>query len=253
MRKRFVPESLYDVHCHVAEKAGAQNACQLRLSGRILCGVRPDEWDRVKKEAALWPGSIAAFGVHPWHAAEATGEWKDRLEAMLAACPTAWVGEIGVDGLKADTADMADQAALLADQLRIADRLDRPVNVHCVKAWDVLLETLDSWYLARGPRPFVVHSFSGPHQFVSRLSERGAYFSIGPLAFRHDSRRWRERAAILPEGRLLLESDAFLVPGCDAAEDVERALAWLAGVRGCGVADLGEQILDNQGRLFGHE
>lgn len=225
------------------------------MAGRILCGTGPADWAALETAASAWPGTVPAFGVHPWFAADAEAhpEWPDHLERHCLRRPDAWVGEVGLDGMRTTYAFPDLQERVFVAQLRLADRLNRPVNLHCVKAWAALVRCLDAHYLGNGPRDFIVHSFSGPHQFVPELAKRGAYFTIGPLASLHDSPRQRARAALLPLDRLLLESDMELSPGRDMPGYVAFSLDWLAAARDCRPETLLEHIRDNQRRLFRHD
>ncbi len=246
--------ALFDAHCHVdpawAPVSRPAPAATV-VSGRLLCGASPGGWAGVAAAAAGWPGSVPAYGLHPWWVGEADADWLAILEARLAADASAWLGEAGLDRLNPDAAPMARQLAAFREQLRLARRLDRPVNLHCVKAWDEFLALLDTEYLEPGrPRRFIVHSFGGPHQFVRPLAERGAYFTVGPLFSRRDSPRRRTRAALLPIDRLLLESDAFVTPGEDATDDLEHALHWLSLIRETSPERLAEAIGTNVGRLL---
>lgn len=249
---------LFDAHCHLAPSSGgmaAEAGDRGVAAGRLLCGVAVDDWERLASVSAAWPGTVPAFGLHPWHAGESleATDWLDRLERLLTVHPAAWLGEAGLDGLKTEAASPAVQKRCLAEQLRLAKRLGRPVNLHCVKAWDDLLAALDAEYLGdAGDGTFIVHSFGGPHQMIRALARRGGYFTVGPLQARGDSPRRRARCALLPEERILLESDAFLQPGRDAYEDLTGTLDWLAAARGVGAEDLAATIADNCGRIFGH-
>lgn len=242
---------LYDWHCHLdteasaSEPAGHSRSGSPAVSGRLLCGVRACDWDMVGEAAASWPGTTAAYGLHPWYAADAAGtDWLDRLEDKLARDPAAWLGEAGLDAMK--TVDPEVQRRVFAEQLRLAARLGRRVNLHCYKAWEPLVALLDTEYLAGGGAAgFIVHSFAGPHQFIEPLRARGAYFTVGPLFSRRESPRHRRRCALLPEDRLLLESDAFLDVGADAGEDLAHTVAWLADVREMDPGVLARRIADN--------
>lgn len=246
--------ALFDAHCHLAgadDEPPPPAEGGIAVRGRILCGVVPAEWRRVAEAAKAWPGTVAAYGVHPWYAGQAEGGWQESLEERLAADTEAWVGEIGLDGLRAGLADKEMQTGVFARQLRLAARLGRRVNLHCVKAWDELPRLLDAEYLPHvSGKGFIVHSFAGPRQFVKALAERGAFFSVGRLFSRRDSRRNRERTALIPEDRLLLESDAFVTPGADAAADLLHALDWLADVRKMSSGDLAALVMENSRRLF---
>lgn len=241
--------AFFDAHCHIAQGKQAVSADPVR--GRMLCGTGPEDWGDVARAAAEWPGTIPAFGLHPWSVG--AGLWLETLETLLADHAGAWLGEAGLDGIRVDVNSRPEQERVFSEQLRLADRLGRSVNLHCVKAHEPLLRILDAEYLRGGPRDFVVHSFSGPYQFVKKFAERGAYFTAGQLFLRRDSRKDRERMALISEDRLLLESDAELTPQRDARVELERALAWLANARGAGAEALAERIDTNAKRLFAHE
>lgn len=245
--------SLFDAHCHVEVGAAPERQAASAVRGRLLCGVDPADWNAVRAASAAWPGSVAAFGLHPWRAAAAPSDWPELLASFLEADPGAWLGEAGLDGLRPGAPPPSAQDAVLRRQLRLAARLDRPVNLHCVKAWEALIAALDAEYLKSGPRDFIVHSFGGPHQYIEPLARRGAFFTIGPLSARRESRKQRDRARLLPEDRLLLESDAFLAPGRDADGDLRAVLAWLADARRVDAAVLAERIDATSRRLFPDE
>lgn len=250
------PEGFFDAHCHIGENAARAEVRPARPGGgRLLCGLGTGDWPAVRRAAATWDGTVAAYGVHPWRAGETAAAgpgWLACLEECAAQDAGAWVGEIGLDGLRTRDADEAAQEEAFRLQARLAARLGRGVNLHCVKAWDALLRLLDAEYgTAAGDKPFIVHSFSGPFQYINKLADRGAYFSVGPLLWKRSPRAQQERAKRLPLDRVLLESDAFLAPGVDAAEDLRNSLEWLAGTRGMDAAALAGIVRENAGRLFG--
>lgn len=202
--------------------------------------------------AGKWPRTTGALGLHPWHAgaAKRDADIFDRLDGMLSDNPDFWVGEIGLDGLRAGGVTEEEQDRVFIAQLRLATKLGRRVNLHCVKAWHRLEAALRRDYLSEGGRGgFIVHSFAGPHQSLFRLAGMGAYFTVGPLAWRRGSRRQEERMRLIPLERILLESDAFLTPGVDAVDDMGKTLEWLAGVRDMDAEELAAVIEDNVGRM----
>ena len=247
---------LFDAHCHIdvmVKPPAGGTAENTAACGRLLCGVGPSDWDAVADAAAIWAGTVPAFGLHPWHTGEGSGAWLDDLETRLLQHPDAWLGEAGLDGGRPGIATPAEQDSVFRAQLRLAKKLGRPVNLHCVKAWEPLLAALDGEYLTDGPRPFIVHSFGGPHQYIRPLEDRGAYFTVGPLSWRRESTRQRRRAALLPEGRLLVESDAFLAPARDAVDELRATLAWLADSRQSDVSVLARRVGANSRRLFDYD
>lgn len=246
----MIDNRLFDAHCHLAPESDGVPASPLpqpSLSGRILCAVEPAGWDAVARAAREWPGTIAGYGVHPWHV---TGHppdgWPDRLEAKLAADPASWLGEAGLDAKRQGIAPADEQEKAFRLQLQIASRLGRAANLHCVGAWDSFIQCLDDDFTGK----FIVHGFGGPPQFVRPLTERGGWFTVGPLQVRGKMHR---RVAGLPLDRVLLESDGVLEPGRDETETLASCLSWLAEVRGTSAEELIAVISDNVRRMTGHD
>ncbi len=241
---------LFDAHCHAT---GKMEAAPAGTGRRLVCGVAAGDWAIVADWALHWAGTVPAFGIHPWECGEdalAEGGWEEALAAWLLRFPAAWAGEIGLDGAKAGRVPMTRQIDVLARQLRLAARLGRGVNLHCVRAYDELLALLDAEYFAAGAGKCILHSFNGSERMIGEFVARGAYFSVGPLAARRDTPKIRARVALLPAERILLESDAFLAPGVDATEDLLFTLRWLAGVKGMDADVLSRCIAGNSRRIL---
>lgn len=238
---------MLDAHCHATRTLPEPAPPPATERARIVCGVAPGGWPVIADWARAWPGTIPAFGVHPWEAGLADDGWEEELERLLRRFPEAWVGEIGLDAARADRAPPERQLDALARQLRLAARLRRRVNLHCVRAQDAVLDALDREYLPCWEKGFILHSFGGPQQAAAAFAARGAYFSLGPLAARRDSRKMRALARFLPPERLLLESDAFLEPGVDAEEELLCTLRWLSAATETPLETL-RQTLDNNAR-----
>lgn len=256
--------NIFDAHCHIAfleeptsflaERTGEHANSNIAIAGRLLCGVGPADWNAVLDAAAAWPETVGALGLHPWRIGDADAGWPDLLDERLAADPALWLGEAGLDGLKTNLTPFDRQQEAFREQLRLARKHNRPVNLHCVKAWPELAAILDEAYLSDGPgRPFIVHSFAGPDEHMRALADRGAYFTVGPLFSRRDSRRDRGRVARMPANRLLLESDAFIAPSHDDAAGLAHALAWLADCRGVPTDALAAVLSDNAKKVFNHD
>lgn len=170
------------------------------------------DWAAVANLASREPGSVSpAFGIHPWQAHTPTDGWPDRLREMLEKHPCASIGECGLDQWISDP-PIAIQFAVFIEQLRIAREMDRPLTIHCLKAWGVLF---DAFAEALPPERFLMHSFSGSIETARRLVPLGGYFSFSGH-FLHP----RKSAVLdvfrqLPHDRILLETDApdMLPPG----------------------------------------
>jgi TatD DNase family protein len=261
-----------DAHNHLQdERWGGRQAelvavCQAAGVVRMVVnGAAETDWTAVAELARAFPSLVVpSFGCHPWHLAERSSGWRERLERFLDENPAAAVGEIGLDRWKPGL-DYAGQEEALRVQLELAAARNRPASLHCLQAWGRLLELLH-----HGPRPecgFLLHSYGGPAELIAPLARLGAYFGF-PGYYLH-ARKVRQREVFLrvPPDRLLVETDApdQLLP----AEATEFSLAGTGGAtlnhpanlgavyRGLAalleepVAALARRVAANFTRLFG--
>lgn len=205
MMKRAV--RYLDSHCHlqtgslipvidqIMERAGRAGVA------RMLCnGTREADWQRVVDLAAGEEGIIPFLGIHPWFAETAGAGWEERLVSLLQQIP-AGIGETGLD--KSCRADFARQQEIFLTQLRMASKLRRPLVIHCVKAWGILLELLEQF--TDPLPPMMIHSFSGSSETLQRLIRLGCFISFS-TRLATDS---KVHACFLetPLANLLLETD----------------------------------------------
>lgn len=180
----------------------------MKQSGVTRCVVnatREADWQAVGNLARAEPAFILpAFGIHPWHAHTASRGWQDRLGTLLEKHPQASIGECGLDSC-ITTPPLEIQRPVFINQVRLARELDRPLTIHCLKAWGALF---DAFAEAPPPSRFLMHSFGGSIETARRLIPLGACFSFSGH-FLH-----RRKSAVLdvfrqlPHDRILLETDA---------------------------------------------
>lgn len=163
------------------------------------------EWDQVAELARRHPDEILpAFGVHPWKAHLAEDGWIERLATLLESMPNASIGEIGIDGW-VESPDREVQSGVFEAQLRLACEMDRPVTIHCLKAWADLFEVFAECV---PPPRFLMHSFGGSVDVAKRLIPLGGYFSFSGYFLQPRKAKVLEVFRQLPRERILLETDA---------------------------------------------
>jgi len=178
---------------------------QAGVSRCVVNATREADWQAVEKLADAEPGFvIPAFGIHPWQAHTAETGWQDRLTSLLEKHPQSSIGECGLDSW-ISAPSLETQRPVFIDQLRLARELDRPLTIHCLKAWGALF---DAFSEAAPPARFLMHSFGGSIETARRLVPLGAFFSFSGH-FLHP----RKSAVLdvfrqLPPDRILLETDA---------------------------------------------
>lgn len=181
---------------------------QMQAAGVRRCVVnatREEDWHPVAELARDFPDTvIPAFGIHPWQAHTAESGWETRLESLLRKFPHSTIGECGLDRWVTHPA-MEIQMPVLLAQLRIARSLDRPLTIHCLRAWDALFHALE---IEAAPPRFLLHSFGGSAETAQRLAKLGAFFSIsGHFLLPRKAAAWSTLRQ-LPADRILIETDA---------------------------------------------
>ena len=208
--------------------------------------------DRVLGLARRYPSVRAALGIYPEHAAEADAAALDTLERLARDAAVVAIGEIGLDYVRGAATKPA-QADVFRAQVRLARRLDLPVVVHDREAHDDVERIL----LEEGASKVVLHCFSGPPEMAARCAGRGWMISLaGPVTFRNAG-SLRDVARLLPDDRLLVETDApYLSPvpmrgrRCEPAFLLYTARE-VAHLRGTTLAALESAIERNVRRTFG--
>lgn len=202
---------LFDAHCHLQDErlfpqldSAMRRAMAAGVTGLMCCGSGEKDWGLLPDIARRFPQVRLSFGLHPWYVGERTADWLNCLRTHLTSTPSA-VGEIGLDHAL-DQATFADQEAVFLAQIHLANELERPVTIHCRRAWGRLMELLDEkGWPAHG---FVLHSYSGSAELVQPLVRRGAFFSFSGAITFEQNRKGRAAAGIVPLERLLIETDA---------------------------------------------
>jgi TatD DNase family protein len=239
--------ALTDAHCHLQDPrfegrvgAALARAAAAGVERAVCCATREEDWDAVLDLGRAHPPVLPMLGLHPWFAHQAAAGWPTRLRSRLEPV-RAGVGECGLD-FSPGRPDREIQETAFAIQLRLAAELDRPLAVHCVRAWGRLAALLRAH-----PRPAaggLVHAFSGSPETALELQRLGFYLSFAALDGRND----RSLAAVAAD-RLLLETDAPY-GRAEPAETV-AALEAAARIRQADPAALAAQVRANGRSLFG--
>ncbi|MES2661566.1 MAG: TatD family hydrolase [Verrucomicrobiota bacterium] len=171
----------------------------------VVNATREADWPNVETLALADPDFISpAFGIHPWHAHTAANGWQDRLGKLLEKIPLASIGECGLDQWVSEPS-LEIQRPVFIDQLLLAREMDRPVTIHCLKAWGALF---DAFAETPPPLRFLMHSFGGSIEIARRLIPLGAYFSFSGHFLHPRKSAVPEVFRQIPPDRILLETDA---------------------------------------------
>jgi TatD DNase family protein len=176
-----------------------------QISGGVVNATRESDWADAIVFAAHHDGTTVALGLHPWFLAERSAAWEIKLRQLLATDPTISLGEVGLDRW-IEGHDISLQSEILRAHLRLACEFDRPITIHCVRAWSELCAVLKATPLPT--RGLLIHAYQGPPALTPYFIECGAYFSFSPYFLHSRKHAVANAFATFPEDRILLETDA---------------------------------------------
>ena len=172
--------------------------------------------------------SPQGVGVHPWRAEE---EVVDEVAISAATL----VGEIGLD--YACDVNHQVQEEVFCQQLSLAERYDKVVVLHCVRAFEPMMKILERYHL----RAVIFHGFIGSSEQAKRAVERGYFVSFGEGAFR--SPKTLKAMHSVPLSHLFAETD-------EADISIEEIYARIAVEREIEVEELQTEIENNYNKIF---
>ena len=175
--------------------------------------------------------TLDTVGIHPWHAAVADLAEVERLAPSVDA-----IGEIGLD-FACDVPREA-QERLFRAQLALAERLEKPVVLHCVRAFEEVVRVLSEYRL----RAVIFHGFIGSTEQAQRAVTQGYYLSFGERTLRSPKTIAALRST--PLSRLFVETDESTTP-------IEEIYAHIANLRGITTAELIATTEENFKRVLG--
>ncbi len=166
------------------------------------------------------------------------------------------MGEIGLDyhwGVPKEA-----QLPVFLQQLEIAEAARMPVVIHTRDAWDDTLQVLRAHWAPTG-LPCVMHCFTGNTEQAHECLDLGFYLAFGGVSTFPKAAEIREAARIVPDDRLLLETDSpYLAPVPHRGKRNEPAFVahtakTIAEVRGLDVEELASITTANFERLLSLE
>lgn len=253
---------LFDTHAHLTDPALADEAGVITRAAeagvqRILTVATSAATSRqCIALAERHPGVWAAVGIHPNEADEAgPGDWEEIVQ--LAQHPkVVALGETGLD-LYWQKVPLPLQIDYFERHLQLAQQRGLPVVMHLRQSAEDILHVLRR---VRQGRPLrgVMHSFTGTAEEAAAFLELGLHLSFAGMVTFKKSEALRTVAAMVPDERLLIETDApYLSPeplrGRHPNEPARlvHTAACLAALRGVSLQQLAAQTTANAQRLFG--
>ena len=183
------------------------------------------------------PSTFYSAGIHPWYIYETDGQFQVLSE--LAKDPKCLaIGECGLDKLCSTPFEVQEE--IFKSQIELAEKLQKPLIIHCVKAFDELLKIKKAF---KTDIPWVIHGFNQKEEIARQLLAQGFYFSLGK-ALLNPSSNASEWLHQLPIERLLLETD-------DVEIRIEQIYKVAASTLNLPESELVSNLQLNYKRVFG--
>ena len=220
IKSRLYASRYIDCHSHQGQNSGVLALQNIELSNYTLQQNLPDFY---------------SVGVHPWHISDDSQLQLLRIKntGQLLA-----IGECGLD--KAIDLSFSRQLAVFESQIALAVAWNKPLIIHCVRAYNELM-TIKS--AQKTGRAWLIHGCNTSFQQVEQLLSAGFYCSFGASLMNSNSKP-AHYLSDLPADRWLLETDANRHYGID---DIYNSAAKILG---WDVDALHQQMIKNFERIF---
>lgn len=156
--------NLYNIHTHKIAPAdsGYNEVC--------ILNTYPYEFhsEKIDSENVFY-----SCGIHPWYVKDVQSDF-DLLTEIVRNDKIVAVGEAGLDKLQGAALDI--QIKVFRMQIELAIETNKPLIIHCVKAWDELIALFKEYKTAI---PWIIHGYRGNAVQTEQLGKIGLKFSIG--------------------------------------------------------------------------
>lgn len=188
--------------------------------------------------AAFSGRNFYSVGLHPWHISTKSenNEALQIVEDALQFDHVIFVGEAGLD--KIAKTDFSEQQRVFEAQAFIAEEFQYPLIIHCVKAYNEVLELRKRMKPAL---PWILHGYNGSIELTHQLLEAGFLFSFGSILFKENAKAL-ESFRELPLEKIFFETD-------ESEENVEKMYNRGAVLKDLPTEKLKTQIWKNFNRI----
>ena len=147
--------------------------------------------------------SLPSFsvGIHPWYIVSENLQIDlDAIESNIQLQNCLAVGECGLD--KRIETDLKFQKKVFIEQIKIAEKYNKPLILHCVAAYQEAIQIKKD---LKVQVPMVIHGFSKNYQLAKSLIDNGFYLSFGKYLLRNPE--LSDVFKQIPPERIFLETD----------------------------------------------
>ncbi|ARS41596.1 hydrolase TatD [Sphingobacteriaceae bacterium GW460-11-11-14-LB5] len=204
-----------DIHTHkTATQAGVTSIQSLSLTDDIFLAMPKTK-----------PISV---GLHPWFAKIDHLQLQMKYLTVVANQPNVkQIGECGLDRLRGE--NLGNQTIILEKQIELAEKINKPLILHCVKCFSELIAIKDR---LKVKVPMIIHGFNKNEKLGQQLLDKGFLLSFGLAALKESS----------GAAKLIQSTDNFFLETDDADISIAEIYQAAAILKKCSVDELKARI-----------
>lgn len=250
-----------DVHCHLDNKTYGEVGELVKKCRE--CGVEriisvgfdlPSSY-LAAEFAEKFDGVYFTAGFHPTELKSFRDGDLDEIAVLCGHIKCVALGEIGLDYHYPDT-DKVLQRRVFTEQLRLADSLKLPVQIHSRDCAEDMLSLLKehAQLLKNGA---LMHCYSHSTEMAEEFLKLGMSFSFGGASTWKGSKKAKRTIAALPLSHILTETDSPYMPPASlygtfpntplSIPEIARSIADIKGVT---VEEVQKAVEENARNLF---
>lgn len=214
---------LFDIHTHNVNADIQTNLFEVKS----VLNTFPEDFNDLSRTTV--DSTWFSCGIHPWYV-DGKIESLELLEKIIKQDRVIAVGEVGLDKLKGPDLNM--QVNVFREQIYLANKYEKPLVIHCVKAWSELVSLYKE---LKSDIPWIIHGYRGGVDQTKQLVRLGFKFSIG-------EKFNRESLVHIPIESLFCETD-------ESHQSIDQIYKQVSESIGLGIEQFAFRVLENMGNF----
>ena len=244
---------LVDTHSHInmieniSIEEVIRNANENNVRKIIVPAASISDIDNVFELSQKYENIYCYLGIHPEEVKDWSDEILDKIRDYSKSDKVVGIGEIGLDYYW-DKSNIEAQKEIFIKQIKLANELKLPMNIHDREAHKDTFDTLKEYNKSS---KVIMHCFSGSVEFAKECIKEGWYIALGGVVTFKNAKKMKEVAIEIPLDKLLLETDApYLTPVPYRGKEnqpayVKYTAEEIANLRGISVDEIAQITTEN--------
>ena len=217
-----MPLPYIDIHTH--QIVESENSFQL--------------YNHIVGQDEYYDSIICSAGIHPWYITEENKELLlESLETLSTQTNVLAIGECGLD--KVCNTDWNLQVLVFEQQIQLANRIAKPLIIHCVRAYQEIFDILKNQKVAV---PVLFHGFNKNKILAQSILKQDYYISLGTAILNGSQ---DELIKEIDLNKLFLETD-------NKSTNIVDIYSYFCNVRNISLEKLQEQLVKNLENVFSY-